>query len=640
MRKTLKDIRERLRYLIDRAFDREFAGQLMLFGVLVVVVTMLGMTATFFGLFSIENRDVSGIPTGIDRGFWDSMWWSLHQVLRLRGLERMYGATGPVLAYALFLSVMGLAVFGILVSVINNTMRSRIESLRKGETLVKERGHVLVLGWNNKGVSVLLQIARLDPGARVVILAPIEVDDLRKTLRVAGIEKEPITVVLRSGKPSYLSELERVAVNKSSSVIILSTDDDDSESTKTLVLLASKNDWPGKIPTLTSEIALEQNYELAKIAARERLQIVSSSRVISKVIVQTIRNPGLAIVYKELFSAGGNSIFVERVAACTDRTIEEVAYGIGQAIPIGIAWQEEKNGAVRHSAFLNPEADYEVAEEEKLVMMSRGLPVTFNPPDSPFESDLCRDGGRSARVPQRVLLIGWTDIFFDIVSELNAHALLGTEVTVLSNVATEEAHRRLEAYSLTHLALEFREGDAVNEAVFEGVELGSYDTIIVLADENACKGDVDTHTLRVMLRISNLRKNDKTRAHTVIELMDETNRDLMAGLGVDDIVVSPDVVSAQLAQIARQQVLGPIYRELLSAGGIEISLRSASDYVTPGVPCRFADFIYATQQQTEIALGLRLASDGGKVLLNPARDITWTLEADDQVIVLAQQVYA
>jgi hypothetical protein len=62
--------------------------------------------------------------------------------------------------------------------------------------------------------------------------------------------------------------------------------------------------------------------------------------------------------------------------------------------------------------------------------------------------------------------------------------------------------------------------------------------------------------------------------------------------------------------------------------------------VTPGVPCRFADFIYATQQQTEIALGLRLASDGGKVLLNPARDITWTLEADDQVIVLAQQVYA
>jgi hypothetical protein len=463
---------------------------------------------------------------------------------------------------------------------------------------------------------------------------------LRKTLRVAGIEKEPITVVLRSGKPSYLSELERVAVNKSSRIIILSTDDDDSESTKTLVLLAAKDDWPGTIPTLTSEIALEQNYELAKIAARERLQIVSSSRVISKVIVQTIRNPGLAAVYRELFSAGGNRISVQSVAACSDRPIEEIAYGLGASIPIGIAWQQEKSGAIRHSAFLNPEADYELAEDEKLVMLTRDTAVTFETPATPFVSDLCREGGRSARVPRRVLLIGWTDIFLDIVSELNAHALQGTEVTVLSSVDAEEARKQLEGHDLNNLALEFHEGDAVNESVFEDIQLASYETIIVLADEKSCKGDVDTHTLRVMLRISNLRKNDATRAHTVIELMDETNRDLMAGLGVDDIVVSPDVVSAQLAQIARQQVLGPIYRELLSAGGIEISLRPATDYVTPGVACRFADFIYATQQRTEIALGLRLVSDGGSVLLNPPRDAVWTLVEGDQVIVLAQQVYA
>jgi hypothetical protein len=405
-------------------------------------------------------------------------------------------------------------------------------------------------------------------------------------------------------------------------------------------LLAAKDDWPGTIPTLTSEIALEQNYELAKIAARERLQIVSSSRVISKVIVQTIRNPGLATVYRELFSAGGNSISVESVAACSDRPIEEITYGLGAAIPIGIAWQQEKNGAIRHSAFLNPEADYELAEDEKLVILTRDTPVTFEPPATPFVSDLCREGGHSASVPRRVLLIGWTDIFLDIVSELNAHAMQGTKVTVLSNVAAEEARKRLEGHVLDNLTLEFHEGDAVNESVFEDIQLASYETIIVLADEKSCKGDVDTHTLRVMLRISNLRKNDATCAHTVIELMDETNRDLMAGLGVDDIVVSPDVVSAQLAQIARQQVLGPIYRELLSAGGIEISLRPATDYVKPGVACRFDDFVYATQQRTEIALGLRLAADGGSVLLNPSRDAVWTLVEGDQVIVLAQQVYA
>ncbi len=639
MRKRLKEIRERLRYLVDRAFDREFAGQLMLFGVLVVIVTMIGMTATFFGLFSAENEEVSGIPTKIDRGFWDSMWWSVNQVLRLRGLERMYGATGPVIAYAVFLSVMGLAVFGILVSVINNTMRSRIESLRKGETPVKERGHLLILGWNNKGISVLLQLARLAPGSRIVILSPVEGDKLRQLLRMAGIEKEPITVILRSGSPSNLRELDRVAIDKASGVIVLSTDDDDSESTKTLVLLAARKEWSGAVPTLTAEIAQERNYELAKIAARDKLQIVSSSRVISKVIVQTIRNPGLSVVYSELFSAGGNSIFVHNIPDCTDRELEEIAHGLETAVPIGIAWQRDGEGPTKYSAFLNPEPDYELADDENLVLLTRGVPAGWRAPEAPYESRFSREGGSSARVPGHVLLIGWNDIFIDILSELNAHALMGTEVTVLSSVKEDEARERLSQQVLGNLTLDFRTGDAVNESAFEGITLSEYDTIVVLADEKGCKGDVDTHTLRAMLRISNLRRADPKRAHTIIELLDETNRDLMSGLGVDDVIVSPDIVSAQLAQIAKQQVLGPIYRELLSPGGIEISMRPASDYVDVGTPCRFADLICATHEKTEIALGVRLCAEDGIVLLNPPRDKEWTFTDTDQIIVLAQQVY-
>ncbi|MDH3831450.1 MAG: hypothetical protein OEU48_07250, partial [Gammaproteobacteria bacterium] len=124
---TLREFRARIRYLIDRAFAREFTGQLLLFFVLVVTVTLFGMTAIFFGLFSVENANIAGIHQDIDRGFWDSLWWSLNQVLPLRGFERMYHATGVVLAYAFFLSLMGLVVFSVLISLINNTMLGRIE---------------------------------------------------------------------------------------------------------------------------------------------------------------------------------------------------------------------------------------------------------------------------------------------------------------------------------------------------------------------------------------------------------------------------------------------------------------------------------------------------------------------------------
>jgi hypothetical protein len=106
---------------------------------------------------------------------------------------------------------------------------------------------------------------------------------------------------------------------------------------------------------------------------------------------------------------------------------------------------------------------------------------------------------------------------------------------------------------------------------------------------------------------------------------------------VRDIVVSSDVISAQLAQISQQTVLGSIYRELLGAGGVEISLRAAHEYIQPDTPCRFEDLIFAAQQHSEIALGVYLAED--RMLLNPPRDEQWQLGRNDRLIVLAQQLY-
>jgi len=638
-------LRENIRYLIDQAFARKFVGQSLLFLTLVTTVTLVGMTAVFFGLFSADNAHIEAIPRNIDAGFWDSLWWSLNQVMRLPGFAQAYGATIPVVMYSLFLSLMGLVVFSVLISLINNTMRSRIEALRKGDTQVLERNHVLVLGWNNKIFSVLQQLARLQSGVKVVILAPRDIDTMQEQLRVAGIRREGIRIILRSGTPSNHGELDRVAVDKASSVIILATDADDSETIKTMVLLATRRDWDGDPPVLTTEIALERNYELASIAAGKRLHIISSSRIISKVIVQTVRNPGLADVYSEIYAPSGNSIYVQSIPACIDRPMAEIAYGLTNAILIGIAWDETRDNTVRHAAGLNLEPEYELAEDERLVLLTRGTPVNCSRPEHLPTSRIYREGGSVPHVPGRVLLIGWTDMLHDILQELDAHSLCGTEVTILSETSAEQAEQQITVHhgNFRNLTLTFCEGDAVMQVAYKEIDLASFQSIVVLADQTEDQTgqqvDTDTRTLRIMLRLSDLLKSLQTQPHTVAELLDENNRPLLAGLSVDDIVVSSEVVSAQLAQIARQEVLAPIYRELLSAGGVEISLRPAGDYVKPDTDCCFNDLVYAGQQKMEIALGLRLAQPGGKVLLNPPRDVSWRLGENDKVVVLAQQVY-
>ena len=637
--KFLSRLRAKIRYLVDRAFAREAAGQLLLFGVLVSLVSMFGITAMFFGLFHPNNAEVEGIPRELDEGILDAAWWTLTYIVRLPAFENMYGATGPVLFYALALSIMGLGVFGVLVSVINNAMRRRIELLQQGDTPVIEQGHILILGWNKRIVVVLRQLARLQPGARVVILADMDIVPMSEALRVAGITREKLTVILRNGVPGNSEELDRMAIDRASAVIILSNGADDSDAIKTLVLLSRWERWHGQPPSLTAEISLEKNYELAEIAARKRIHVVSASRVSSKIIVQTIRNHGLAGVYDELMSLDGNSIYVQPVAACADLTIREIAYGFTDALPIGVTWEAQEGGETQHKAGLNPEPDYDLMEDEQLVFVANSPRIDFKSDIEPHESAIYRQRESRVPPPQQILLLGWSDILYDILFELNAHATVGSAVTVVADLSELQLEEKLDEplrASLTNLDLGIRLGDATERVIYEDLDIDSFGSVVVLADETTDE-DADTRALRVLLRLSERDDYVSFQDKLIVELLDGTNRDLVDGLGVRDIVVTSDLISAQLAQVSQQKVLGSIYRELLSAGGVEFSLRPVTEYVSLRETCRFDDLTYAAQQHSEIAIGLYLSHR--EVLLNPPRQQQWSLSEDDQLIVLAQQIY-
>ena len=95
----------------------------------------------------------------------------------------------------------------------------------------------------------------------------------------------------------------------------------------------------------------------------------------------------------------------------------------------------------------------------------------------------------------------------------------------------------------------------------------------------------------------------------------------------------------QLTHLAREPVLASIYRELLSAGGIEIALRPVECYVPLNQDLTFLRVIQATQSENEIALGVRLAG-AVEPLLNPTNSTRFNFREGDLVVVLAQQVYS
>ncbi len=672
----------RLRYQLDDIFSGSSLWQLVLLVLLSLIVVLLGMTAYYFGLFSPQNEAVEGIGTRIDRGLWDSLWWSLKHLIDPGVFEKNYGATTPVVIISLLIAIMGMVIFGILIGFISTSMENRLASLRKGNSPVKEVGHILILGWSNKINLILRLLAASRAGSRIVVLARPENVRMQESLRADGILNLPIKVILRSGLPSNIFELHRVAFTQASSIIMLASEtaesnasDRDAEAIKTAMLLSSFEGWGSSKPVLVSEINSKQNVEIAKIAGRNEISIVSSSEVISKVIVQAARQSGVSSVYAEIFSADGNSIHVSHVPGCRGQRFGDIKYGFHDAIPLGVCWQQEENGVVRYAAGLNPEPDYTIDADDQLVLLSRTETASYvwrrivseHLPDGdgdglaqrrilgddqgikPFDSAIARAEKYRKHPLNQILVLGFNDNIYDILSEFDGHVASDSRIHLVSNYGAEEATRRLDRYAtheLGNVEIDFSQGDTVSAGFLRSLDVPSYDCVITLADESN-DDDPDARSIMILLLLSEIvqRATETEPVHIVSELHDPRNRELVERTVADEVIVSPEIVSMQLSQISQQPVLETIYRELLSAGGTEICLKSAGRYVELGRPCTFNDLCFSAQAMMEIALGLHIggSTETGQadlgVHLNPQRDEAWVFSSNDSVVVLAQEMY-
>lgn len=651
-----QDLRAEIRYRLDDIFSRSWLSQFVLLVLLSLVVVLIGMTAYFFGLFSARNRNVEGVAGQIDEGVWDSLWWSLKHLLDPGFFGNSYGASVPVVVISLFVAIMGMVIFGILIGFISTSMESRLAALQKGDSPVRESGHTLILGWNNKIGFLLRMLARSRQVSRVVVLARSEIAHMQETVRAEGLLKLPFKLVLRSGSPGNLFELKRVALEHAGSVIVLSgwTRDADSsgrdvEAIKTAMLLSSFSEWRGARPILVTEINRKQNVEIARIASHGAISVVSSSEVISKVIVQAARQSGVSVVYSEILSGDGNSLCVRQFPACVGKRFGDVQYGFADAIPVGVCWRQEDDGVERFAAGLNPEPDYTIAEDDQLVLLSSSGQVSFDIHKTPHVSGIGREEKYRRQSLDRILVLGFNDNVYDIVSEFDGHVTPGTRIDIVSGFGEDEARERLDRYAtreLRHVRINCRRGDTVSAGFLRSLDVRSYDCIITLADESN-DDDSDARSIMVLLLLTDIigAQDTSKPIQIVSELHDPRNRELVARTVARDVIVSPEIVSMQLSQISQNRILESIYRELLSAGGTEICLKPASRYVELRQPCCFYDLQCSAQAKMEVALGIRIngnartASASHGVQLNPRRDATWQFDADDSVVVLAQELY-
>ena len=133
-------------------------------------------------------------------------------------------------------------------------------------------------------------------------------------------------------------------------------------------------------------------------------------------------------------------------------------------------------------------------------------------------------------------------------------------------------------------------------------------------------------------------KNNLKFPPVIAEFLEEDNIQLCDGTPLSDSIISPQYLSVLLAHLSNEPILDSIFRELLSAGGVEIALRPVAQF-TDRKSIFFSDLGIIVRSFNETALGYRIGGIGGELILNPSTERVLDLTSTVDIVVLAQQIY-
>ncbi|KAG5233350.1 ion channel CASTOR [Salix suchowensis] len=240
--------------------------------------------------------------------------------------------------------------------------------------------------------------------------------------------------------------------------------------------------------------------------------------------------------------------------------------------------------------------------------------------------------GRSKVVEQNhTLILGWSDKLGSLLNQLAiANESLGGGIVVVM------AERDKEEMEMDIAKMEFdfkgtfvicRSGSSLILADLKKVSVSKARAIIVLAEDgNADQSDA--RALRTVLSLVGVKEGLK--GHIVVELSDLDNEVLLKLVGGDlvETVVAHDVIGRLMIQCARQPGLAQIWEDILGFENCEFYIKRWPQL--HGM--QFEDILISFPDA--IPCGIKVASCGGKIILNP--EDSYVLQEGDEVLVIAE----
>jgi hypothetical protein len=642
---------ERLHYKVDTFLARG-SGALFLSLVVVFVgsILFLVILRLVLGLFAPESADVL------------SHLWTVFLELTDPGSMGEDSETPTIFKIAAIVSgFTGVVIFSSLIAFLTSALEQAIDALKRGESKVLEKEHTLILGWSHRVVEILRELVianESESSPVIVILSEEEKETMDEYLRETFPDRKNTKIVTRSGSTSSLLALTRVAVADAKSAIVLATAGEgtsaderaasDARAIKTVLAIIASVPDRHQI-NVVAEVFDPRNRDVVKDIDPARISVIDAQEILAKIMVQTSRTTGLAVVYSELLGFAGSEMYFHNNPSWAGLTFGQVQFHFPDGVPIGV---RQRSGALE----MRPDIAYAMAaDDEILIIAEDDSSIAFQKSPVIAPADIPLKRARIAPRAERQLVLGWSSKAATIIGEYSDYVLQGSIIDVMMASPSPEVVETVNRLNgeLETIQVTLIDKDPLDVDELEAVKPFGYNNVIILPQthgEDVDPEQVDAETLIVLLHLRKLQAKLRAQGYErfgtkiITEVLDSQNQELITRAGVDDFIISNRLVSMFLAQISEEPAVQTVYEDLFQEEGSEIYVKPAWLYAeTLPITCRFADLMRLAQlREGEVCIGYKLkaleddSSQNFGVKINPAKDAQLTITTDDALVVVAE----
>jgi hypothetical protein len=622
---------QKIRYRFDNLMSR---GTPALIGILAIISVILILIISFFAWITRSNPDKS---------FLQIAWMSM---MRTLDAGTMGGDEGSVLFLLSMFAVTlgGIFIISLLIGVLTTGIEGKIESLRKGRSLVLEKGHTVILGWSEQIFTIISELmeANANQGQGVIVVMgqrdKVEMEDMIKERMQL---KKNMRIICRQGNPLEINDLKMVNINNSRAIILL--EEEDSEVIK-IVLAIVNNDNRRKEPYhIVAMLDKPENLEVGKIAGGPEVEFILSKDIIARLTAQTCLQPGLSLVYNELLDFGGDEIYLTDCSILEGKSFKQSLLMYEDSTIIGLC----AGGKV----CVNPPMDTLIKASDKVIAISADDDTVvisgkteIHVMENAIASSLPKEGLDDLKYQDRVLILGFNENAETIIRELDNYVAKGSLVTLSAEFKGNKAGLEDKcSNNLKNINLECLEADINDRKVLDSLTEKGYSHIVILSYHDLDIQKADAKTLITLLHLRDISRKKNISFSLISEMQDIKNRALAEIAQVNDFIVSNRLLSLLMTQISENKILNLVFSDLFNAEGSEIYLKEAAKYVNISEPVNFYTVVEAAARRGEVAIGYKLlkkeksAEENYGIHVNPAKSEMINFSAGDNIIVIAEE---